>query len=173
MKCSSDTTTLRWPASGGGDPGTRFSSEIRNKKRASKGPKADFFGNTRIEAEALQRQGLGRSEAFEQIRRFNNGHSDGFLFHFTNRQGGRGIVDSGQVFPTQRGLGGSGVYTGTTPVPNWFQRYGTPIGWGVNPGSNVRLLIKITPGIEGAIRTPPIPRWTRIIGEGETIPLGP
>ncbi len=137
---------------------------------AAKTP-ASFFGNTRLEVQALQRQGLSRSEAFAQIRSFNAGNADGYLFHFTNQTGGRGIVGSGEILATQRGLGGAGVYTGTTPTPNFFQRYFSPVGWGVNPGANVRIPLRATPEIESITRTPFLPRWTRIVGEGQSIPL--
>ena len=106
-----------------------------------------------------------------RVRRFNDGNADGFTFHFTNKKGGEGIVDSGKINATQRGAGGAGVYTGTTPIPNFFQRYVSPIGWGVNPGSNIRIPLKITPEIETITRTPKLPRWTKVVGEGETVEL--
>ncbi len=132
---------------------------------------AKFFARTRIEVEALMEQGFSRAEAFQHIRAFNAGEAEGFLFHFTDEIGGLGIIRSGEIQATQRGLGGPGVYTGTTPTPNFFQRYGSPIGWGLNPSSNVRIPIIVTPEIEAITRTPLLPRWTRIIGEGENMPL--
>ncbi|MFN7287329.1 MAG: RHS repeat-associated core domain-containing protein [Verrucomicrobiota bacterium] len=137
---------------------------------AAKTP-ASFFQSTRIEVEALQTQGLSRSEAFAQIRSFNAGNADGYLFHFTNPTNGRAIVNSGELWATQRGLGGAGVYTGTTPTPNFFQRYFSPVGWGVNPGSGVRIPLRVTPELESITRTPFLPRWTRIVGDGQSIPL--
>jgi hypothetical protein len=132
-----------------------------------------FIGDIKVEARALMSQGMTREEAFAQIRSFRAGNADDFLFHFTNRAGGTGIVNSQSLRPTINGLGGPGVYTGTVPNPNFFQRFFSPIGWGVNPGSSVRIPIRITQELQPKIRTPLLPRWTRIIGEGEVIPLKP
>lgn len=132
---------------------------------------ASFFTSTRLEVQALQAQGLTRNPAFTQIRSFNAGNADGFAFHFTSPANAQSIVSSGQVLATQRGLGGAGVYTGTVPTPNFAQRYFSPLGWGLTPGSNVRIPIRVTPEIEVISRTPIIPRWTRVIGEGQPIPL--
>ena len=129
--------------------------------------------NIRIEAQALMRQGLSRREAFQQIRRFNAGHTDGFVFHFTNPNAGRSIVQSGEVWATRRGLAGPGLYTGTIPNPNFFQRYVSPIGWGVNPGSSTRIPIRLTGELLANSRTPFLPRWTRVLGTGESIILRP
>jgi hypothetical protein len=124
-----------------------------------------------VEAQALMQQGMSRSEAIAQIRSFNAGNADGFAFHFTDIQGGRGIVSDGAIRATQNGLAGPGVYVGTTPVPNFFQQYFSPVGWGINPGSNVRVPIKIRPEIQNITTTPLLPRWTRVIGSGEDVPL--
>lgn len=129
--------------------------------------------NIRIEAQALMRQGLSRREAFQQIRRFNAGHADGFTFHFTKPTAGRGIVQSGEVWATRRGLAGPGLYTGTVPNPNFFQRYASPIGWGVNPGSSTRIPIRLTEELLANSRNPFLPRWTRVLGTGESIILKP
>jgi hypothetical protein len=61
---------------------------------------ASFFQSTRLEVEALQAQGLSRSEAFTQIRSFNAGNADGYVFHFTTPKGGRGILDDGFINPS-------------------------------------------------------------------------
>ena len=130
---------------------------------------AKSFGATKIEAKILMAQGLSRSEAFQQIRIFNAGNADGYAFHFTNLKAANSILESGELLATRHGYGGSGVYAGTTPTPNFFQRYASPVGWGLNPGSSVRIPIKI--GGESITTTPVLPRWTVIIGNGDSVKL--
>ena len=135
---------------------------------------AEFFRRARIEARALMQQGLTRSEAFQRIRLFNSGQSGRYVFHFTNAENGASIVSSGEIWPTMKGLGGPGVYAGTTPTPGLIQKYRSPLGWGVTPGSAsaVRIPIAVTPELAPLTRTPLVPRWTTVIGHGETVPLG-
>ena len=129
--------------------------------------------NIKIEAKVLMAQGLSRKEAFNQIRLFNAGHAGDYSFHFTNKQAGKAIIKSKGLLATKQGLGGPGLYTGTTPTPNILQKYFSPLGWGVNPGSNVRIPIRMVPELQKIARKPILPRWTNIIGEGESILLRP
>jgi len=106
---------------------------------------ASFFQSTRLEVEALQAQGLSRSEAFTQIRSFNAGNADGYVFHFTTPKGGRGILDDGFINPSTSGVAGPGVYTGTTPMPSWVTKNVPFVGWGLGgKGANVRIPIQTT-----------------------------
>ena len=101
-----------------------------------------FVTNTKLEVQALQQQGLSRSEAFTQIRSFNAGNADGAVFHFTTPQGARGILGDGFISPSSSGIAGPGVYTGTNPVPGFFQKNAPFIGYGLGgKGANVRVPI--------------------------------
>jgi hypothetical protein len=151
-------------------PDLKQITKLVSPKGKGKTP-AKFHQGKRIEAKVLMEQGLSREEAFEQIRRFDAGEVDDYGFHFTNAKGGQGIVDSGEMWATQKGVAGKGVYMGTTPTPNIAQKYFSPIGWGVNPGSNVRIPLKMRPDVKDVSRTPMLPRWTTVVGDGENIPL--
>lgn len=126
-----------------------------------------FITNTRLEVQALQRQGLSRSDAFAQIRRFNAGNADGYLFHFTSQKGARGIVSEGVINPSARGVWGPGVYSGTTPTPGPFLKNVPFAGWGLGgKGVNVRIPFQTTqPSV-----TPWLPPKTRVFRE--SVPLG-
>jgi len=123
------------------------------------GVPAYFFRNTRLEVEALQIQGLSRVEAFAQIRSFNSGNADGFLFHFTTQDGARGILAEGVINPSSRGVWGPGVYSGTTPTPGPFLKNVPYTGWGLGgKGANVRIPFRTTqPSV-----TPWLPPKTRV-----------
>ncbi len=126
---------------------------------ASKSTPASFFGNTRLEVQALQRQGLSRSEAFRQIRSFNAGNADGYLFHFTTQKGARGILGEGVINPSSTGVWGPGVYSGTTPRPGPFLKNTPYAGWGLGgKGANIRIPFRTTqPSV-----TPWLPPRTRV-----------
>jgi len=127
--------------------------------QAAKSTPAIFFGNTRLEVQALQRQGLSRSDAFQQIRSFNAGNADGYLFHFTTQKGDRGILGDGVINPSSSGVWGPGVYSGTTPTPGPFLRNVPFAGWGLGgKGANVRIPFQTTqPSV-----TPWLPPRTRV-----------
>lgn len=126
-----------------------------------------FITNTRLEVQALQRQGLSRSDAFAQIRRFNAGNADGYLFHFTQQAGARGILRDGMIRPSSGGVWGPGVYSGTTPVPGSILKNIPFAGWGLGgKGANVRIPFRTTqPSV-----TPWLPPRTRVFRD--PVPLG-
>ena len=112
--------------------------------RVSKITPASFFKNTRLEVQALQKQGLSRSEAFSQIRSFNAGNADGFAFHFTSPRGAAGILNDGAV-NSGFGIAGRGVYAGTTPTPSALLQYGPTPGWALTPTKPVRIPLRVVP----------------------------
>jgi hypothetical protein len=132
---------------------------------AAKTP-ASFFQSTRLEVQALQAQGLSRSEAFAQIRSFNAGNADGYLFHFTTPGGARGILNDGVINPSSTGVWGPGVYAGTTPAPGPLLKNIPFIGWGLGgKGANVRVPFQTTqPSV-----TPLLPPQTRVFRDPVTI----
>ena len=64
-------------------------------------------------------------------------------FTITDKKGGNGIVDSGEMHPTKNGLGGAEVYLGTTPNSSTAIR---------NPNYG-------------------LPLWTKIARSGKNVPL--
>ena len=137
-------------------------------RRSPKIP-ASFFRKTRFEVEALQRQGLSRSEAFAQIRRFNAGNADGFAFHFTNPKGATGILGDSAV-NSGLGIAGRGVYAGTTPTPSALLKYGPTPGWALTPTKPVRIPLRISPDLNPV--RPVIPFRTQVF-RVDQVPLKP
>jgi hypothetical protein len=133
---------------------------------ARPGPDAGFVERTRLEVQALQRQGMSRDEAFSQIRQFNAGDAGDWLFHFTTPRGARGIVADGLIRPSQSGVAGPGVYLGTTPTPSWFLKNTPFLGWGLGgKGAAVRIPVKTNGGV-----APLLPPRTRV--ECDPVRLG-
>jgi hypothetical protein len=157
--------SLLWTTTGGATA-LAVRGDFDHPVIAAKTP-ASFFQSTRIEVEALQAQGLSRSAAFSQIRSFNAGNADGYLFHFTSPKGGRGILNDGFINPSTSGVVGPGVYTGTTPTPSWFTKNVPFAGWGLGgKGANVRIPIQTTqPSV-----TPWLPPQTRVFRD--PLPIG-
>lgn len=85
------------------------------------------------EYKALRLQGFSPNEAADLMREFNEGinRDDRFLFHFTNKRGASGITTSGEIYGSERGLFGPGVYTGTTSLPSKILMHTPLVGWGV------------------------------------------
>ncbi|MCC6142648.1 MAG: RHS repeat protein [Candidatus Hydrogenedentes bacterium] len=145
---------------------------------AARSARVSFFAASRIEVQALQLQGLSRAEAFQFIRSYTPRGltrlgDEQVVFHFTNLKAGRAIVDSRHLRATINGLDGPGLYAGTTPLPNFFQKWCTPIGWGVSNTSTRIPIILRSQTLAPLTRTPLLPRWTRVVGEGERVLLGP
>lgn len=124
------------------------------------------------EARALELQGLSRAEAFAAMRGFREGSAtaqgQAYVFHFARADDAAAILQSRGLRPgSGPQLGGPGIYTSKTPTPNFFQRYFSPIGFGLRGGQNVRIPILLRPEFQEMARTPLLPRWTTVLGRGE------
>jgi hypothetical protein len=109
---------------------------------------------------------LNRSQAFNQIRSFNSGNADGYLFHFTTPSNARSILTDGVINPSSSGVWGTGVYAGTTPTPGCLLRNIPFAGWGLGgKGASVRFPIQTSqPSV-----TPLLPPQTRVFRDPVTI----
>ena len=89
----------------------------------------------------------------------SNSNND-FVFHFTNQSGAEGIINSGEIYGTKIGFGGSGVYAGTTPTPSWALKHIPGYGWGLGEAP-IRIPIAIDSVT--SIRTLALPAKTVVV----------
>jgi hypothetical protein len=127
-----------------------------------------------LEYKALRAQGLKASEAHGLMKQFDAGmiSPQSYLFHFTNAGRGTSIVNGRLIYASRSGFGGTGVYAGTTSTPGFVTKHVPIIGWGLGRAP-VRIPIIVTDDLARIIRRPLLPILrTRIIGNGQSIPLG-
>lgn len=130
--------------------------------------------STYLEYRALRAQGYTAAQAYKLIQQFRSGANPGqqFAFHFTSTQGAQGIVASGEIWATARGLAGPGVYMGTTSTPG-VMRVIPILGYGLAPWANVRIPVYLSPDVQAALTYPLLPLQTVIYGTGQALHLVP
>ncbi|MDZ4184348.1 MAG: RHS repeat-associated core domain-containing protein [Desulfuromonadales bacterium] len=128
-----------------------------------------------LEYKTLRSQGYNASEAHGWMKQFDAGANpgDNFLFHFASE--GKATFSLANGIPrTDYGFGvWRGVYTGTTPTPNWFLKNTSPLGWGITSQQSVRMPLLVGHDMNVANPLFRFPLKTIIIRTEGNLPLSP